>query len=243
MKKLDLKVRNCILCKKDFITSYPTAIYCKECKEFRPCECGCGRIVKFPGCKIARGCHKRGKTYEEFFKKPRNEIKNGFQSGPTNPNYIESSILKRLTPAKLLYHNKVLYDGETFRSQMEVSFYKFLKKNNISFTREIPYKLFNGRYKIVDFIIEDYILVEVSGYVFEDWKREFDMKMDWVTQTYPDNPVLIVVDKTKYEECKLMNWRRNTKTSMLTDEVELLKDIKWMELQISMNKTIDKYNL
>lgn len=87
--------------------------------------------------------------------------------------------------------NKLNSRGEKFRSALEVKFSELLIKNNIKYQYEVVFKLINGKRKVVDFFIEDFLIVEISGYAHEKWKADFDAKIRVLRQS-TDLPIFIL---------------------------------------------------
>jgi hypothetical protein len=132
----------------------------------------------------------KGKTYEEIYgtKTP----KCGFKKGDLNPNF---------TRDKYVGCTLTNFSGKRFRSSYEVKFSNLLEFNNITYNYEHRFKLCNGKVKIVDFIINDKF-VEVTGYAYDKWKQDFDIKIQLLHQSYPDKEIVIISTTDKVEELK-----------------------------------------
>ena len=126
-------------------------------------------------------------------------------------------------------------DNINYRSKFEALFARFLKENDIPFEYDIPYKLIDGRVKIIDFLLYDRsIFVEVSGYGHEEWRKNFDEKMFVLRKSY-ENPILIVTynDKTKDvlrdRFCELQDDLIDTTVCSFSDKKRLLRGINWLK--------------
>lgn len=190
------------------------------------CACGCGqKVERTCKCLIIKrgvvyvpGHHLKGRSYLEIYgtKVP----KCGFQSGENNiakdpwirrkisvgvrKSYVNNKRLIELRRSQLTkrnlagimthkkYQNKY---GEWFRSRLEVHFSEILHRHKLEYEYEVPILLYDGSCKIVDFKIAD-ILVEVSGFAYDSWRKDFVQKMKKLRRstdsqilvlTYPEN--------------------------------------------------------
>lgn len=175
----------CTRCSVHYLARQANSKLCDACRCFLNekilCECGCGRFTQRKHNNGYRGqCQKRGKTYKEIYGDK--EIKCGFKKGELNPNYTRSPFIGRT-----LINSK----GESYRSSLEVFFSEFCIRNNISYEYEVKTKLCNGKLKIVDFVLEGYIYVEISGFAYLKWQLDFINKMRLLRQSV-SNPILIL---------------------------------------------------
>jgi hypothetical protein len=130
----------------------------------------------------------KGKTYKEIYgDKP---VECGFRKGDQNPNF---------TRDKYIGCTVVNNSGKRFRSSYEAKFSNLLEEHNIPYNYEHHYKLCNGKVKIVDFVVNGK-LVEITGYAYEKWKNDFDVKIQLLSKTYPDLPLIIISTKDRTEE-------------------------------------------
>lgn len=176
----------CPVCGKDckFINS--TLGYSKTCGN-KKCY---GELI---------GLRTRGKTYKEIYGDK--FIKCGFLKGDNNvakrseirkkisesvkasytPELLErrrQHLLSRKIPISYMKGRKIPDKyGNFFRSTLEAEFSNFLHKNNINFDYEVPVKMNNGHKKIVDFVIDKKIFIEISGYAWDKWQKDFNNKM------------------------------------------------------------------
>lgn len=165
----------------------------------------------------------KGKTYFEIYGE--RKVKCGFQKGENNiakrpeirekisigvrKSYIINNGKLREQRRKQAqegtfckaHHSRRYPDinGNLYRSQLEVKFANLLISENIPFKYEVPVRMKNDKLKIVDFVIDDSLFVEISGYAYDKWKQDFDSKMKIFDQfrdvynsiililTYPDN--------------------------------------------------------
>lgn len=132
----------------------------------------------------------KGKTYKEIHGTDTPLC--GFKRGNANPNFTRDKYIG------CTLFNK---SGKKFRSSYEVLFSEILEANNILYNYEHHYKLLNGKVKIVDFIIKD-ILVEVTGYAYAKWQQDFDIKINLLHKSYPNNPIVVICDKSKKDILK-----------------------------------------
>lgn len=130
----------------------------------------------------------KGKTYKEIHgDKP---VACGFRKGDQNPNF---------TRDKYIGCTIVNNSGKRFRSSYEAKFSNLLEEHNIPYDYEHHYKLCNGKVKIVDFVVNGK-LVEITGYAYEKWKNDFDVKIQLLSKTYPELPLIIISTKDRTEE-------------------------------------------
>lgn len=130
----------------------------------------------------------KGKTYKEIH--GNREVACGFRKGDKNPNFTRDKYIG-CTLSNL--------SGKHFRSSYEVKFSEILESNNISYDYEHHFKLCNGKVKIVDFIVNGY-LVEITGYAYEKWKQDFDIKVNLLHQTYPTKNLVIISTSDNIQE-------------------------------------------
>lgn len=150
-------------------------------------------------------CPFKGKTYKEIY--GNRNVKCGFQKGEFNvakrseirqkiSEKVKNSYdkdngrLRKLRSQQQLSRNlnKVLErsrfsknlkakDGNFYRSSLEVDFANTLIDNNIPFQYEVPVRMSNNHRKVVDFVIDGKLFIEISGYAYEKWRNDFDQKM------------------------------------------------------------------
>ena len=180
------EIPKCPICGNDCKFINLTSGYSKTCGN-KKC---CGELL---------GSRTRGKTYKEIYGD--RIIKCGFQKGDRNVakrfevrEKISESVKASYTPELLNKRRQYLLSreipishmkgrkisdkyGKFFRSTLEAEFSNFLHENNIDFEYEVPIKMFNGHKKIVDFVIDKKIFIEISGYAWEGWQKDFNNKM------------------------------------------------------------------
>jgi hypothetical protein len=120
----------------------------------------------------------------ELRQKRRNQVYKDFDSGKSFCRYQKK------------YKNS---KGEMFRSSLEVHFSEFLIRNSFHYEYEKVFKLINGKRKIVDFVIDNLILVEISGYAYKKWQEDFKTKMFLLRESI-NNPILILTYSDKTEQ-------------------------------------------
>jgi hypothetical protein len=200
------RINICKYCGLSFNCFDKKATKCDDCKSIITfkCECGCGidvTRVKFKSFKnkYASNHDKRGKTYEQIYGTSTPTC--GFKRGLLNVNYTKPKY------RRLKYENSI---GQKFSSKLEVQFSEFLIKHNIKYVSEVKIELHNGKLKIVDFILNDYIIVEISGFAYDTWRQDFVEKMKVLRESI-DAPILILTYgdnldkqeiKSKLDECR-----------------------------------------
>ncbi len=222
----------CIFCNKNFLAKVHNSKICNDCKEEQnkkiDCLCGCGKKVKNKGKKISLGCKFRGKTYKEIYgdKIP----KCGFKKGLENANFTRNKFVG------CKYKNSI---GEKYRSSLEVIFSEFLIKNKIPYEYEKRFLMMNGRYKIIDFVLNDYIFVEVTGFAYKKWQDDFIDKMK-ILRNSTENPILILtypkhLITRKIKECYI---KYDTFFESIYNEENILKKINMFFFMNYTNKLI-----
>lgn len=179
----------CSECNSNFLGRQANSKRCDDCKKVLKqrvsCLCGCGKLARVIGSGYySAGCKSRGKTYKQIYGKGR-KVKSGFKKGKLNPNYTRSKFT-----GCVLSNSR----GEKFRSSLEVRFSEFCIKNNIKYENEVRVPLNNGKLKIVDFVIEGYIYVEISGFAYPKWQHAFINKMKVLRESVK-NPILVLTYK------------------------------------------------
>jgi hypothetical protein len=130
----------------------------------------------------------KGKSYKEIHGDK--EVACGFRKGDKNPNFTRDKYIGCMLSNS---------SGKSFRSSYEVKFSELLESNNVSYEYEHHFKLCNGKVKIVDFIVNNY-LVEITGYAYEKWKQDFDIKVNLLHISYPDKRLIIISTNDKIQE-------------------------------------------
>lgn len=243
----------CECCKQLKISHDAKTKWCEDCKKPKLCICGCGNLTKNPHTHpYAPGCKNRGKTYKEIY-----GIDNpgcGFKRGLDNPNYdlilktkSNQSLIRyyQKNPdklaAKLKKGNETRHliepiGNEYFRSQWEKDVFQILQKNNITFEREIGIPIYNGT-KVVDFIVNNNVYIEVSGYSFIANKEKFKNKIKYLQEAV-DKPVIIITNKSLFEEISKGCWYTNVFTSLLNEE-QIIKKIRFCQMINLINKEVE----
>ena len=130
----------------------------------------------------------KGKTYTEIY--GTSTPRCGFKTGDANSNFSRPKF------TGCIHKNKY---GEKYRSSYEVQFSETLREHKIEYEYEHRFKMLNGKVKIVDFIINN-TLVEVTGYAYEKWKQDFDVKIQLLSRSYPNLNIVIVAKADKLQE-------------------------------------------
>jgi len=213
------KIKNkkclCRYCDEYFLAAEPRASRCKKYKINKSlCECGNKKGYDTKSCmkcsSTTRGMiqsdivkkypkwkncgHKKGELNVSKNINIRKKIKIGLRKYyKNNPQVLKEKSIHRTNLnintkfGKLKYENNV---GEKFRSKLEASFSNILNDNNIKYDYEVPIKMINDRYKVVDFVVND-ILIEVSGYAYESWRKDFNNKIK-ILRDSVDNQIIIL---------------------------------------------------
>lgn len=202
----------CTKCEIKYFAKVHNSTICQSCRDeknkLKECQCGCGQLTKR---KWALGHGLRGRTYREIYgdKIP----KCGFAKGDLNPNFTRSKFIG----CKL--ENKI---GERFRSSLEVQFSEFCIENDIPYKYEERVKLIDGRVKIVDFVLFNTILVEITGFAYKGWQEIFIEKMKLLRQS-TINPILILTYPKYIHTNSLI--RKCLDIDVFVDSIESLETI------------------
>ena len=132
----------------------------------------------------------KGMTYDEIYKG--RQVNCGFKKGDLNPNF---------TRPKFIGCKKINKFGEKYRSTYEVFFSEKLHDLNIKFKYEDHFKLKNGKIKIVDFVVKNF-LIEITAYAYKEWQDDFDAKVALLHITYPDKQIIIITNAKWVETIK-----------------------------------------
>jgi len=160
----------------------------------------------------------KGKTYEEIH--GTKNVKCGYQRGENNI-AKRVDIRKKISIGVLLsyknnpeliekrrvaaYKNKIYLNKKSFnlnlkdknenlrRSKLEVLFSNLLIDNDISFVYERVVKMINNHMKVVDFLINDDLYVEISGYAYEGWRADFDYKIKVLKNSINVNKKILIL--------------------------------------------------
>lgn len=226
----------CEHCNNQYVAKEYKSKYCYKCKEKITTECPCGCEKKFSRSRMKIDKNPywtrhewRGKTYLEIYGNKTPQC--GFKKGLDNPNF---TCLRSKNFSTLKCLNSI---GQRFRSKLEVSFSEFCIKNDIPYINEVIVNLIDGKRKIVDFVIYDSIIVEISGFVTPLWKSRFIEKMKILRQSVL-NPILILsynfnlnFESSLYE-CKNDGPHKCTSPTVLINSIQdlhkSLKDIKFI---------------
>ena len=136
----------------------------------------------------------------------RKDIREKIRVGVTNSYNEELRELRRQQAIKnkstgLRFHRRYKADdGNFYRSSLEVKFVNWILttefRNNYEY--EVVICLNNNHIKIVDFVINGDIYIEISGYAFEDWRDKFDGAINALRNTLPNNKTILVLTYEKH---------------------------------------------
>lgn len=251
----------CKNCNIEYNALKAQTYFCPPCKKERiTCFCGAKKGMWSVRCANCACKYKKGKTYKEIFGTDNPGC--GYQKGDKNiarrkdiREKISKNVKASYTKELRKQRGKFLRDynmkrgfmnsrkkwpnskGELFRSSLEAEFSDLLIENGYAYKYEVPIKMINGRYKIVDFQVED-ILIEISGYAYEKWKKDFNEKMSLLRKTV-NNLILVITYEKKIED---MFWGvadTNLFITTIEDKKKLVKSIKWL---IDLSNKIKKYD-
>lgn len=201
--------RVCKYCQANFMAADVKANSCIVCRSPRLCKCGCGKFVKSRHAEFAPGHKNKGKSYLEIY--GTSVPRCGFKSGDENPNYDTILKAKSTESLKLYYKNNpdatyarirktnntksniIHSSGEKFNSGWEVTVYDVLTKHKIPFTREVKVILTEGGIKIVDFVVDDNIYIEVVGMSYNRDIATFTTKMTKLYNTVIENSHILII--------------------------------------------------
>lgn len=219
-RKLSFRLSKiCIICNKPFLARQANTNRCLEHALDKKglCKCGCGREALINKSGYAHGCKNRGKKYSEIYKDK--VPKNGFKKGLLNPNYTTPQFQR----FKLKSPNK---RGELFRSTLEARFSNLCHDNYIDYDYEVRIPLCNRKVKVVDFSLDyNEILIEITGYSYDKWQRDFDSKFSILKQTVKDVPIIILTYPDKKELVHSRNIDRDVFIESIDNEEGILKKI------------------
>ena len=239
--KLEFRLSKiCHYCGKDFLSRQANSKRCNDCKtslaQRIPCKCGCGQLCKITNRSgyYSAGCKSRGKTYQEIYNKDRSLIKNGFQKGLKNPNHT-SKVFQKF---KLKNPDR---NGTLFRSTKEAQFSNFCLDNNLKYQYEVRVPLINGKYKVVDFVIDDSIYIEITGYAYKKWQMDFDTKFQLLRASI-DNPMMVL---TYTDKLSLVRDHNNKSKDIFFESIDnedgILKKIRLFQATDLMNNYIKSH--
>lgn len=222
--------RNCIVCGESYLGRQHNSKRCDKCryelKGLKLCKCGCGEITLHT---YAQGHGQRGKTYKEMYG---DQIPTtGFKKGLENPNYTSTVF----GGYKLNKKNSI---QERFRSSLEVQFSEFCIKNSVQYKYEERYILNNGELKIVDFTLISEnckILVEITGYITNKWKSEFDRKCVLLRDSYPKLPILLLTYPRTLQELRENNSYLDIFIEDINHEINIMKKIELFKFMSNIN--------
>jgi hypothetical protein len=129
----------------------------------------------------------KGLTYSEIY--GTQTPKCGFKRGKDNPNFTRDKYIG----CKLFNSS-----GKKFRSSYEVRFSELLESHNIDYDYEHHFRLLNQKIKIVDFVVDNK-LVEVTGYAYQKWQQDFDVKINLLHRSYPRSEIILISDTDKLQ--------------------------------------------
>jgi hypothetical protein len=236
----------------------------------KTCSVKCGHSTeqyreKFSQSTKGKQKSTRGKTYKEIYGTSNPSC--GFKCG--NDNIAKSDEIKKKISkgVKLSYtdelrnmrrmqayrtnfisghykKNKPDRRGNFYRSSLEVKFSNLLLDNNIEFEYEKHIKLLNNHIKIVDFIIDDKIFIEISGYAYEKWQSDFISKMKLLRKSIDKNAFIYIItynDKQDiiFEDISKNKLGDNIFISSIDDDNRILKTLNFIRDIIKNNKELE----
>lgn len=212
----------------------------------------------------------KGKTYKEIY--GNRQVKCGFQKGENNiakrpeirakisrgvkNSYIKNNgaLRKRRSNQALagkfskILPKKKYFDkvGNLYRSRLEAGFANVLLKEHIPFQYEVPIKMQNNHNKIVDFVIDGNLFVEISGYAYEGWKQDFDLKMKIFDESRDVNNSIILIltypdklEELQQRQAEFKNQHDNLFYDSIENENHFLRGIKFYRSILLANRYLN----
>ena len=136
------------------------------------------------------------------------------------------------------YENKI---GEKFRSNLEVKFSELLINNSIKYEYEKVVMLNNNKRKVVDFVIDGNLFIEITGYAYSGWREDFIKKIKWLRESVKKEDFLLILTyKKNIEDLFFDNIMvgENVFFGEIENEERILKSIKFIQQIISTNKLL-----
>lgn len=220
-------VKVCRYCKTSYKAADVKSYTCPECKKPRKCKCGCGKVVIVPGHYYSSNHERKGKSYKEIYGTDTPAC--GYQRGDRNvakradirkkisegvkQSYIDSPELTKLRRADCAFLNSKhinfarrfeAKDGQKYRSRFEVEVADILFDHHLEYVYEVRVPMVNGKLKIVDFVIGDYI-IEVTGYAFDNWREQFNTKLPLLRASTDKKIIIITYEKNVDELNKVVD--------------------------------------
>lgn len=190
---------------------------------------------KFKGLRqksYVQGHATKGKTYLEIYGTSTPAC--GFKTGLENPNFTH---LRQRKFGTFKYVNKI---GEKYRSSLEVTFSEYCIDNEIPYISEVILNLVNGKRKIVDFVLYDHIIVEITGFAYTQWREKFIGQIKVLRKSI-DNPILILtydqnlITNSLIYECRAYD----VFIAGVTDYKSIVKKLKLFNIMLHANSMID----
>jgi hypothetical protein len=209
----------------------------------------------------------KGKTYKEIYGDKK--VKCGFQRGDKNiakqaeiRKKISDGVKASYTPelkqlrSEQAYKTNFIHNhynknkpdklGNLYRSKLEVLFANLLIDNDIKFDYEKAIPLCNGKIKIVDFIIDDFIYIEVSGYAYKNWQMDFIEKINLLKQSINEENIIYLLTYDKNVEKLFFDVSGkkvgdNIFIGSIFDQDRILKSINFIRNMRKINKEINKH--
>ena len=171
----------------------------------------------------------KGKTYEEIYgtSNPACGFKKGDKNIAKNPEIrkkISEGVTKSYTEELRKQRSEQAYNGgfiggnyrktiednhgNRFRSKLEASFSNLLIENDIDYIYEQRVQLINGKIKIVDFVVDN-IFIEITGYAYESWQEDLQMKIKWLKESIDENDFIFLITYSDKKEKLFFDSSRN----------------------------------
>jgi hypothetical protein len=122
---------------------------------------------------------------------------------------------------ELKYKNSI---GEIFRSKLEVYLSEIFIRNNIKYEYEVPIKMKNGKYKVIDFKVDN-ILIEVTGYAYKKWQIDFNKKISCLRYSV-DNQIMVLTYPENLKKIYCIS-KRDLYTGNIYNEKDILEKIEF----------------
>lgn len=105
---------------------------------------------------------------------------------------------------------------------------------------EVILNLVNGKRKIVDFVLYDHIIVEITGFAYTQWREKFIGQIKVLRKSI-DNPILILtydqnlITNSLIYECRAYD----IFIAGVTDYKSIVKKLKLFNIMLHANSMID----
>lgn len=217
--------------------------YCKSCQQqYRRKDPN--NLVRIEGERRRHreyNLRQRGRLKDELTpsQKSTKHLKKYYRENPEAIELIRGNLTKDGEPRMSSYHLKWKNSvGEKYRSSLEVQFSELLIRNNIPYEYEVIFPLVNGKRKVVDFLIDKCLIVEVSGYAYKAWQDDFDSKMKLLMQSTDLQILVLTYDNKLKELTNNLFKKRDIYFDDIDNEKHILRGINFYRQIYKINKQL-----